>query len=88
MLGFFGLTRCDGDILMSGKPATIRSPSQAISQGIAFVTENRKEEGLVLSHDVNLNLQHIAFQHAGPLINQRRERQTTWPNGCKRPRGY
>lgn len=77
MKGIFGLTQCEGDILMAGKPATIRSPGQAIAEGIAFVTENRKEEGLVLSHDVNLNLQHIAFQHAGPLINRRRERQTT-----------
>lgn len=77
MKGIFGVTRCDGDIVMAGKPVAIRSPGQAIAQGIAFVTENRKEEGLVLSHDVNLNLQHIAFQHAGPLINRRRERQTT-----------
>ncbi|MEN1585886.1 ATP-binding cassette domain-containing protein, partial [Pseudomonas aeruginosa] len=52
----------------------------AIDHGIAFVTENRKEEGLVLMHDVNMNTHHVAFQYNASrmgLINHRQEEAKT-----------
>ncbi len=50
-------------MLIDGKEVRIANPKQAIDHGIAFVTENRKEEGLVLMHDVNMNTHHVAFQY-------------------------
>jgi len=62
MRALFGLLQYQGDILIEGTPTKIKKPKDAIDQGIAFVTENRKEEGLVLMHDVNSNISHVAFQ--------------------------
>lgn len=80
MKALFGITDYQGDILIDGKTVKITSPKQAIEQGIAFVTENRKEEGLVLMHDVNMNTSHISFQYfSSPLglINYPQEYQKT-----------
>ncbi|MFI8495712.1 sugar ABC transporter ATP-binding protein [Peribacillus butanolivorans] len=38
----------DGDIYMKNKPVKIHSPMEAKKLGLAYVTENRKEEGLLL----------------------------------------
>ncbi|WP_159565708.1 sugar ABC transporter ATP-binding protein [Budvicia diplopodorum] len=62
MRALFGLVEYQGDILINGHPVKIKKPKDAIDRGIAFVTENRKEEGLVLMHDVNSNISHISFQ--------------------------
>jgi len=47
MDALFGMHRCTGSILMHGRPLRLRSPADAIGHGVAFVTENRKEQGLV-----------------------------------------
>jgi len=39
-----------------GKPADLRSPLRAVQAGIGLVTENRKEEGLVLALSVAKNI--------------------------------
>lgn len=62
MRALFGLVEYQGTILINGHPVNIKKPKDAIDRGIAFVTENRKEEGLVLMHDVNSNISHISFQ--------------------------
>jgi len=58
----FGMRRPEGSIRLDGKPVTIASPSDAIRSGIAFVTENRKEEGLVLPHAVDRNINMVALR--------------------------
>ncbi|MGI5977936.1 MAG: sugar ABC transporter ATP-binding protein [Oscillospiraceae bacterium] len=45
-----------GRLLVDGKPCKIRSPREALKKGIAFVPENRKEEGLVLESTVKENI--------------------------------
>jgi ribose transport system ATP-binding protein len=46
-----------GEILLDGKPARIRSAGEALERyGIGYVSENRKEEGLILIHSVMSNL--------------------------------
>lgn len=45
-----------GNIYINEKPATIRTPKDAIRQGIAFLTEDRKGQGLVLTQSVRTNL--------------------------------
>ncbi len=55
----FGADRPDaGEIRLHGaaKPARIRSPRDAVRQGLALLTENRQEQGLLLPLAVRANL--------------------------------
>ena len=45
-----------GKLYIEGKEVTIRNPREAIAHGIAFITEDRKEEGLVLGLSILDNL--------------------------------
>jgi ABC-type sugar transport system ATPase subunit len=52
----FGADRRDaGDILLDGKPLTIRNPREAIAAGIGLLTEDRKLQGLILPHSLREN---------------------------------
>jgi ABC-type sugar transport system ATPase subunit len=71
ILGFFGLVgsgrtqvaRCifgadkvsKGEIFLDGHAIKIRSPKEAVKKGIAFVTEDRKRDGLVMSCSIRDN---------------------------------
>ncbi|MGQ9366809.1 sugar ABC transporter ATP-binding protein [Azospirillum sp. ST 5-10] len=62
MNALFGMARIDrGTVELDGRPVRLRSPSEAIRHGIAFATENRKEEGLVLAHAVERNINMVAL---------------------------
>jgi ABC-type sugar transport system ATPase subunit len=53
----FGLNPFDaGEIFLEGKPVKIQKPSEAVARGIAYVPENRLQEGLVLGKSVRDNL--------------------------------
>ncbi|QRG66406.1 sugar ABC transporter ATP-binding protein [Brevibacillus choshinensis] len=53
----FGLEKVrEGRVLVDGQPIRVTRPIDAISAGIALVTEDRKEEGLVLSLSVRENI--------------------------------
>jgi len=45
-----------GEIWLFGKPASIRSPREAVRRGMALLTENRKEQGLLLPLTVRANI--------------------------------
>jgi ABC-type sugar transport system ATPase subunit len=45
-----------GELLMAGKPAVFRSPSDAIAAGIGFAPEERKAEALLLQRSVRDNI--------------------------------
>ena len=45
-----------GDIYVNGKKSVIKSPKDGIRCGMAFLTEDRKGQGLVLSQSVRTNL--------------------------------
>lgn len=45
-----------GEIFMEGKEIHIKSPGDAKKAGIGFVTEDRKEEGLILNMDLHTNV--------------------------------
>jgi ribose transport system ATP-binding protein len=52
----FGADPIDsGEFFIEGKPVTIRSVSDAINAGIGLLTENRKDQGLLLTLSVNDN---------------------------------
>ena len=53
----FGLNPFDsGEILIDSKAASIRKPDDAVKLGIAYVPENRLQEGLVLGKPVKDNI--------------------------------
>lgn len=53
----FGLDKlASGEIYIEGKQVKITSPHKAMTSGISFLTENRREEGLVLKQDIRKNL--------------------------------
>jgi ribose transport system ATP-binding protein len=59
MRAVFGADRADsGEIRMhgSGRPLAIRSPRDAVRHGIALLTENRKEQGLLLPLAIRSNM--------------------------------
>jgi len=72
ILGVFGLmgsgrsemARCvfgadkmtSGQVLIDGKPVTIKKPADAIANGIGYVTAERKKDGLILIQSVQENV--------------------------------
>lgn len=44
-----------GEILLNGKAVSFKSPKDAIRKGVAYATEDRKKNGLVLIQDVKFN---------------------------------
>lgn len=53
----FGMdTVQDGNFYLEGKKVNLTSPTNAKSYGIGFLTENRKEEGLILDFSVKDNI--------------------------------
>lgn len=60
-----------GKIYIKGKEVSFKNPGEAIRSGLAFLTEDRKGQGLVLSESVktNLILANIKHYRKGPLLN-------------------
>ncbi|MFM0288074.1 sugar ABC transporter ATP-binding protein [Paraburkholderia megapolitana] len=80
MKALFGIGRPTGQILMDGKAVRLRSPERAISAGIAFVTEDRKHEGLVLMHSIAQNITMASFERKGSrfgIVSSRYEQRET-----------
>jgi ribose transport system ATP-binding protein len=81
----FGLDKMKaGEILVLGKPSAHASPTRRLAQGIGFLSENRKEEGLMLNRSIAENL---LATHYAPLtrfgfVHSGRQRQITrgWMN--------
>ncbi|WP_233858266.1 sugar ABC transporter ATP-binding protein [Paraburkholderia sp. HD33-4] len=80
MKALFGMSRPTGQIVMGGRALRLRSPEAAISAGIAFVTEDRKHEGLVLMHSIAQNVTMASFERKGSrfgILNSRFEQNET-----------
>ena len=65
----FGADHLDsGEIFLNGKKLLIHSPRDAVSHGIAYLSEDRKRYGLALGLDVETNTVLAAFEkYLGPL---------------------
>ncbi len=63
--------------MIEGKKVKIRSPREAISNGIGFVTENRKETGLVLKRSVmeNITLANLPLVSGFMFISNKKEKE-------------
>lgn len=79
MHAIFGLSKKDkGEIIFDGKKLDIHNPKDAIKHGIAYVTEDRKDEGLVLEMSVgqNITLPSMKEMSQGLFINSGKENRT------------
>jgi len=76
----FGADRIDGgQIHLDGKPVAVRSPQDAIRQGIGLLTEDRKGQGLVLGMTLreNTTLANLRSLVKFLFVNRREERSVT-----------
>ena len=63
MHSIFGLTKPDsGKLILNGEEVEFKTPRDAIQHGIAYVTEDRKGEGLVLPMSVEKNITIASLQ--------------------------
>jgi len=72
----FGVSRrTSGQVLLDGKPLSIKRPVDAIAAGIGFVTEDRKRQGLMLGLSLreNVTLVHLNKFALGGIINRKAE---------------
>lgn len=77
-LSIFGNARSykmKGDLWFNGSLLSLKHPSEAIKAGIAYVTEDRKDDGLFLGQDIKNNISAASLRsisHNG-VINQNEE---------------
>jgi ribose transport system ATP-binding protein len=72
----FGLERVSGGaVLVSGRERTHASPANRLSDGIGLLSENRKEEGLMLNRSLadNLTITRFAPVAVGGFVSARRQ---------------
>ena len=68
-----------GEIRIAGKPFHQPQPQRALKQGVAFVPEDRRKQGLVLTQRVrpNMSLPHLERVSRWGLLDTREERRLT-----------
>jgi ABC-type sugar transport system, ATPase component len=67
--------KVEGEIFVNGEKAEIKHPFDAIKAGIAYVSEDRKRDGLILDQDVKQNLSIASLRDLvkGLIINKNEE---------------
>ncbi|WP_027109065.1 sugar ABC transporter ATP-binding protein [Lacticigenium naphthae] len=78
MRGIFGIDKlASGQLFLEGEEITVKSPADAIRQGIGFLTEDRKAEGLILDDSLreNISLPSIGEFSKKGWINTKEERE-------------
>ncbi|MWV43236.1 ATP-binding cassette domain-containing protein [Paenibacillus sp. HJL G12] len=75
----FGLGRANsGDIILHGKKLRLRSPHDAVKQGIALVPEERRKEGILVGESVATNLTAVnlkKFSRMNLFLNFKKEKE-------------
>lgn len=66
-----------GEVWLEGKKLDIRTPIDAKREGFGFVTEDRKQQGLLLNFDVGTNITMASFEHftQNGVFNKKKERE-------------
>lgn len=80
----FGIRKPDkGQVFLEGKPVTIKNAIDAIKSNIGFVTEDRKDTGLVLGRNIldNINYEYWLKQRGG--LRKNRESMQRAKDGIK-----
>ncbi|CAM4047040.1 sugar ABC transporter ATP-binding protein [Saccharibacillus endophyticus] len=78
MRAIFGLDKLhSGEIMLKGKKINIRRPEDAVRHGIGFITEDRKDEGLVLDFSIreNMALPNLFSFTSKGFISSRKEKE-------------
>ncbi|WP_322922171.1 sugar ABC transporter ATP-binding protein [Paenibacillus campi] len=78
MRALFGLEALDrGEICIHGKQVRIRRPDDAVRHGIGFITEDRKNEGLILDFSIrdNMALPNLFSFTSHGFISDKKEQQ-------------
>ncbi|MBQ5708920.1 MAG: sugar ABC transporter ATP-binding protein, partial [Anaerotignum sp.] len=76
MQALFGNLPLDsGKIFIEGKEVTIKNPRQAIANGIGFITEDRKVEGLLLEKSIaeNIHIANLGKVSNGFVLNKEKQ---------------
>jgi ribose transport system ATP-binding protein len=74
----FGADRfTSGEILLNGRPIRPRSPREAVSSGIALLTEDRKRDGLVMNCTIRDNVSLASYLHLSKFGVINRNKQAT-----------
>ena len=99
ILGFFGLVGAGrtevmraifgadpytkGSVRLNGKEIHCKSPHEAIERGIALISENRKEEGILPNFDNkdNISLASLKKYMSGIVINDNKKKQNALEKG-------
>lgn len=68
--------RASGSLRIEGKPVEIRAPSDAIANGIGFVTEDRKRYGLLLDQTILDNMTLAGLKRISGAFVTHRSRET------------
>lgn len=78
MHALFGLDKSEeGEIIFDGESINVTKPQNAISKGIAYVTEDRKQEGLVLEMGAGANITLPSMQQlSGSLFIKKSKEKT------------
>lgn len=100
ILGFFGLVgagrtelmraiygadaRKSGTVHLHGKQVHLKSPADAIHAGIALISENRKEEGILpnFANKDNIAVASLDQFRAGAMINDRKKKENAIEKGA------
>lgn len=56
MRSLFGIDKGKKDIMINNKRVSVNSPQDAMKNGIGLITENRKDEGLILDFSIEDNM--------------------------------
>ncbi|OPH11496.1 ATP-binding cassette domain-containing protein, partial [Azospirillum brasilense] len=67
--------RISGEVLLDGQPIDVGTVEKAVRHGLAYVTEDRKGNGLVLNEDIrfNISLAHLEGVSSAGVIDSGRE---------------
>ncbi|MDQ3130947.1 MAG: ATP-binding cassette domain-containing protein, partial [Acidobacteriota bacterium] len=71
-----------GEVFVEGVKASINSPSEAIKNGIGFVTEDRKRFGLILEQTISDNMTLAGLKQVSGVFLTNRSRETVAAKGA------
>ncbi len=67
--------KVSGNLILEGNDMSFKNPKQVIDKGIAYVTEDRKKDGLILINDIkqNITLSNLAALSKSWILNDNEE---------------
>ncbi|MEY8381836.1 sugar ABC transporter ATP-binding protein [Christensenellaceae bacterium 44-20] len=75
----YGADKIDsGEVFINGKKVNIHNPKDAVKMGIAYLSEDRKRDGLMLDQDVSFNtyIANLDKYSTGGVVNDKEIRKT------------